>query len=408
MNHGQRLTVVETPATKDPRTSATPDAQFDLAFERVPYGLALVDRSRAVVSSNPAFRAMLGDDGRADAHGRPTRCCDALCGRVDAGPETICLTERVLAGREPIRDLRVRVPPGEGAISVSGARVGSGGTHVVLGLHQPESANGEPLSERASLSIRTLGRTTITGPLGTLDGDWLDHRPGQLLRFLIVQRGRFVPVDAIAEAIWMDADYRTANSVRHLIHVLRNRLEPHRQPGAPSRFIVSCAGGYGLDMRFVMVDADVFADAARAALAASAAGAPEAELRLDDALALYTGDYLMEEPFAEWAHAERERLLGLAEALLRQLGDVALARRDVGRANALLARLAEMEPFDSDVHRQLIALALREGRRGRALRLYHAFQLRLERAFGERVDFTLADVTRDDPLAVPPEVRRYR
>jgi DNA-binding SARP family transcriptional activator len=240
----------------------------------------------------------------------------------------------------------------------------------------------------------------VEGALGILDGDWLDRRPGQLLRFLIVQRGRFVPVDAIAEAIWMDADYRTSNSVRHLIHVLRNRLEPDRKPGAPSRFIISRAGGYGLDMRSITVDADVFADAAGTALAASAAGAPDAERRMDEALALYTGDFLMEEPFAGWAHVERERILGLAEGLLRRLGDAALARRDVGTANTLLGRLAEMEPFDSDVHRQLIALALREGRRGRALRQYHAFQLRLERAFGERVDFTLADVSRDDPLAV--------
>jgi DNA-binding SARP family transcriptional activator len=405
MNRGHRLTVVDTAAPENRRNGTTPNAQFDLAFEGFPYGLALVDRSRTVVSSNRAFRAMLAADAATAGH--PTRCCDVLCRRLDASGTT-CLTARVLAGTEPIRDLRYELPGGESAIWVSGARVGSDGTQVVIGLHEAASEGLEQHSRPASLRIRTLGRTTVEGPRGTLDGDWLDQRPGQLLRFLIVQRGRFVAVEAIAEAIWIDAGYRTSNSVRHLIHVLRNRLEPDRAPGAPSRFIVSRAGGYGLDTRFITIDADVFTNAARAALAASAAGAPDAERRLEEALALYTGDFLMEEPFAGWADVERERILGLAEALLRRLGDAALERRDVGKASALLARLAEMEPFDSDVHRQLIGLALREGRRGRALRQYHAFQLRLERAFGERVDFTLAEVSRDDPLAVPPDVRRYR
>jgi DNA-binding SARP family transcriptional activator len=405
MKRRHRLTVVDTAAPEVRRNGTTPNAQFDLAFERFPYGLALVDRSRTVVSSNRAFRAMLAAD--AETAGHPTRCCDVLCRRLDASGAT-CLTARVLAGTEPIRDLRCELPRGESAILVSGARVGSNGAQVVIGLHEAASEGLEQQSRPAPLRIRTLGRTTVEGPRGVLDGDWLDQRPGQLLRFLIVQRGRFVAVEAIAEAIWIDASYRTSNSVRHLIHVLRNRLEPDRAPGAPPRFIVSRAGGYGLDMQFITVDADVFTDAARAALAASAAGAPDAERRLEEALALYTGDFLMEEPFAGWAEVERERLLGLAEALLRRLGDAALARRDVGRASALLARLAEMEPFDSDVHRQLIALALREGRRGRAMRQYHAFQLRLERAFGERVDFTLAELSRDDPLAVPPDVRRYR
>jgi DNA-binding SARP family transcriptional activator len=399
-----QLLDVATP--QDARVFATADGQFDLAFERFPSGLALVDRSRTVVSSNRAFRAMLAAD--AETAGHRTRCCDVLCRRLDAAPQTACLTARVFAGADPIRDLRCELPGGGSAVWVSCARVGSHGTQVVIGLHEAASEGAAQHSGRAAVRIRTLGRTTVEGPHGTLDGDWLDQRPGQLLRFLIVQRGRFVSVEAIAEAIWIDAGYRTGNSVRHLIHVLRNRLEPGRAPGAPSRFIASRAGGYGLDTGSIAIDADVFADAARAALAADAAGAPDAERRLEEALALYTGDFLMEEAFAGWADAERERLLGLAEALLRRLGDAALARRDVGRASALLARLAEMEPFDSDVHRRLIALALREGRRGRALRQYHAFQLRLERAFGERVDFTLAELSRDDPFAVPPDVRRYR
>jgi DNA-binding SARP family transcriptional activator len=406
MKRDKRLATVDVEAPTQGRFADAADAPFGLAFDRFPDGVALVDRSHVIVSSNRAFRAMLGDPPRAS--GRATTCCELLCRHVDAAFGTVCITERMFSGHDPIRDLRLDVAGAERGMLLSGARVGSDGTHGVIGLQRTRGTGHEHLSGRTSLHMQTLGRTAVEGPARVLDGNWLDQRPGQLLRFLIVQRGRFVSVEAIAEALWADARYGTSNSVRHLVHVLRNRVEPTRQPGVPSRFIVSHAGGYGLDMRFVTVDADVFTDSARAALAASAAGPLDAEQRLDEALALYTGDFLTEEPFAGWAHTERERLLGLAEALLRELSDSALARHDIGAASAHLARLAEMEPFDSDVHRQLIALALCEGRRGRALRHYNAFQLRLERAFGEPVDFTLADVSGEDPFSLAPDVRRYR
>ena len=83
------------------------------------------------------------------------------------------------------------------------------------------------------------------------------------------------------------------------------------------------------------------------------------------------------------------------------LADLALERDDLGAATAYIERLADMEPFDSDVHRRLIALCLREGARGRAVRRYRAFAERLEYALGTAPDFTLDDITEDDGVATP-------
>ena len=57
-----------------------------------------------------------------------------------------------------------------------------------------------------------------------------------------------------------------------------------------------------------------------------------------------------------------------------------------------MSRLAQLEPFDSQVHQLLIGVCLRRGRRTEALRHYSALRVRLERAFGEKPDFDLARV----------------
>jgi DNA-binding SARP family transcriptional activator len=57
-----------------------------------------------------------------------------------------------------------------------------------------------------------------------------------------------------------------------------------------------------------------------------------------------------------------------------------------------LARLAELEQYDVDIQRALIALLLRRGRRAEAVRRYEIFRHRHRKAFAEDPDFDLADV----------------
>jgi DNA-binding SARP family transcriptional activator len=376
------------------------------AFDRFPYGLAVVHRSHTVVAVNPALRRLLGPGGLGDAH--PATCCAVFgCDLGDDAQAGGCITDRVMDSQAPVRDLRIALPGGAGAAWLSGAPLDADRRAAVLEVRR-DDASPAPVALEGRLHLRTLGRTRVFGPTGPMGGAWLDQRPGQLLKYLVAERGRLVPVEGIAEAIWPDAEFAAVNAVRHLVHVLRERLEPARGRGRPSTFVVSHRGGYALATGAVTTDADAFADAGTGALDAFAAGDPAAARRLEAALVLYQGDFLADEPYAPWAQVERERLRALAGRLVRALGDIALAQGDVGAATAYFERLADMEPFDSDVHRRLIALSLHEGRRGRALRQYQAFAVRLQRAFGEEPDFRLDDLARGDVLRLTPtEARRW-
>jgi DNA-binding SARP family transcriptional activator len=117
-----------------------------------------------------------------------------------------------------------------------------------------------------------------------------------------------------------------------------------------------------------------------------------AEALLGDAIALYCGEFLADDPYADWAFSEREYLRSLAGKALAALAQISLGSGRLVAAAEHLQRLAELEPFDSHVHQMLIEVCLRRGRRTEALRHYHALRARLHRAFGEQPDFELTSV----------------
>jgi DNA-binding SARP family transcriptional activator len=101
----------------------------------------------------------------------------------------------------------------------------------------------------------------------------------------------------------------------------------------------------------------------------------------EQALAQYAGD-LLDGFYAEWALRERERLrllyldgLGLLLHRYAELGDL-------DRALACAGRVLELDPIREEVHREVIRLYLRAGRRGDALRQYQTCRELLARELG--------------------------
>jgi DNA-binding SARP family transcriptional activator len=156
--------------------------------------------------------------------------------------------------------------------------------------------------------------------------------------------------------------------------------------------VITVGDGYALDRSRIMLDVDGFELAVRDGLAAAANGESEvASERLEHAMGLYRGDLFADEPYAEWAFAERDRLRAMASDALRSLTGVAVATGDLARASSSLDRLAELEPLDLEVHRTLLGVCLAQGRRTEAARRYATYKARMARELGEGPGFTLAD-----------------
>src|SRR3989442_1657106 len=111
---------------------------------------------------------------------------------------------------------------------------------------------------------------------------------------------------------------------------------------------------------------------------------PEA---LERAVTLYHGDLLEgigvnEAAFAEWLTSERERLRGLA---LQAFTDVLAHQSKAGqtqRAIQTAVRLLAMDASQEIVHRALMRLYARQGRRGAALKQYQVCVAALQRELG--------------------------
>jgi DNA-binding SARP family transcriptional activator len=203
-----------------------------------------------------------------------------------------------------------------------------------------------------------------------------------------------VPLEELLEVFWPHAGRAGASNVRQAIHTLRDRLEPDRPRGKPSGYVVARGGGYELAPGRVAIDADDFEARARAGLDALQRGETErAQDTLAAAARAYGGDFLADEPYAEWALSERERLRDLAAEVLRGLASICRDGDDEDAAAEHLQRLVELEPLDLEAQRELIALMLRRGRHSEALRRFELVRRTYKRTFGTELPFSLSQLT---------------
>jgi DNA-binding SARP family transcriptional activator len=376
--------------------NALPPATGTEIFCRLPYGLVVLDDSGSILDANPAAVEMGWQDSEA-----PPVCCHEIfdCRGEDGPCRHGCLVQRAAQAGEPLPEIRIDTLPGSSvsAMWVTAAPLGDS-TQVLLHLRPGDARDRRRRSDPhwikgSELTIKVLGRTRVDSREGPLGGSWVQQRPGQILKYLISERDRVVEAEQIADALWPNAGREALASVRHYIHALRAKLEPARERRSNSTFIVTVRGGYAINRRHVQIDADVFAQAINDGLTASEQGdAALATARLELAMSLYRGDFLSDEPYAEWAMPERDRLRSQATEALRTLARLALGDRDLEGALRHLDRLTEFEPFDSDVHRDLFGVLLAAGRRSEAARRFSTFRARVQREFGTPPEFELSEV----------------
>ena len=194
-----------------------------------------------------------------------------------------------------------------------------------------------------------------------------------LLAYLGVHAGQGHQRDKLAALLWGEKSAEQGRGdLRHALAALRKALAGATP--APLRI-----EGQTLALDAERVDVDVATFERRAA-----EGTPEA---LQHAAELYRGDLLLgfqvNEPlFEEWLVVERERLREIALDALGRLLTQQTKAAATERAIQTAMRLLALDPLQESVHRALMGLYARQGRRGAALKQYQMCVASFRRELG--------------------------
>jgi DNA-binding SARP family transcriptional activator len=216
------------------------------------------------------------------------------------------------------------------------------------------------------VSFGVLGPLEAANEHGPVDLKGLRHRA--VLARLLIARGRVVPVTRLIDDLWDDAPEGALGAVQTFVGALRKALEPGRPPRTPPRLLVTVPTGYALRTEPGTVDAWRFESAVGASARLLADGdAEEAQVLLDEVLALWRGPAYTEFAELDWARGEAARLDEVRLLALGRRAEAALALGQAAESVPALRSQVEGHPLREDGWR-LLALALyKTGRQGDAL-----------------------------------------
>jgi ATP/maltotriose-dependent transcriptional regulator MalT/DNA-binding SARP family transcriptional activator len=219
--------------------------------------------------------------------------------------------------------------------------------------------------------------------------EWQSRKARELLKFLVARRGRAVPREALMEALWPDEEpARLSNRLSVALSTVRTVLDPERRH-ASDRFVQ--ADKHVVGLAHVPVDVEEFLSVAAAGLDRFRWGERADALSvLASAETAYTGDFLEDDPYQDWAVSLREEARAVYLAIARTLARAAAAAGEHDLAVRYQLRVLERDAYDEEAHLGLVATLAAAGRHGEARRRYRIYGQKMDELGVEATPFPSA------------------
>lgn len=215
----------------------------------------------------------------------------------------------------------------------------------------------------------TLGETRVqVGEHVLTDADWTYTKAKELFFYLLTH-----PASSKAQIgleMWPDASPAQLRSAFHrTLHYLRRALgKAEWVLFENDTYTLNRALGYWFDVQAFEAN---LADARRA-LKSGVTPAARAKIaqHLEEAVALYRGDFLADVDVGEWAIFQREELRRRGLEARLTLGELYFADAHYAQAADVYRRLIALDPYLETAHRELMRCLARQCETGQAVRHY--------------------------------------
>ncbi len=231
-------------------------------------------------------------------------------------------------------------------------------------------------------------RVSLLGPFqmyigGRGIGSSIPRQVRTVVEFLLSQGRRPTSKDAILDLLWPETNPTLACSrLRVVMHTLRKSIP---SAGLGHRELVVTSGNNFMVNPDVVLQVDVEEFERRwlnGWKLAKAGRSQEALAEYELAEALYTGDYLEDEPYADWTLLRREALRDAYANILTMLATMSLDAGDYTGATIWSQKLLAQDNCREDAYRLLITGHLRLGQTSRAAHWYNLCVWALQRELG--------------------------
>jgi DNA-binding SARP family transcriptional activator len=205
---------------------------------------------------------------------------------------------------------------------------------------------------------------------------WQSRKARDLVKILVTWRGRPVTREALISLLWPGEPVeRVGNRLSVALSTARTVLRSQR--GATAQCVVTEGDTIRLDPDVATVDVLAFLTEAQRGILAWRDDRPQAWSLLSAAEARYTGDYLEEDPYEDWAAELREEARLTYVQVATILAGYTTGTGEHVTASRYCLRILERDRYNEPAHLALVRALASAGSHGEARRRYRTYVARM-------------------------------
>lgn len=223
--------------------------------------------------------------------------------------------------------------------------------------------------DTAVLQIQVLGHFNVRHQQKLLE--WPTQKSKALFQILLIEPGRLIPTDQLLEYLWPDLPpIKAKNNLWVTVSQLRRVLEPSLPARARSAYIGKKGEGYYFNTESdYWLDCESFAK--NLIVSQSGTNLNDSISAWEAAHSLYRGDYMEDEPYAEWVQSTRMQWQRRYQQLLTNLTDAYGKNGSFDRAITHCRTILALDKTNENAYRLLMRCHASLGERGAALNVYN-------------------------------------